>query len=89
MQFNGEYFQQNFGIIMGTNVACILANLYLAMLKQEFETIYKMNNVKCPTFIGIFLGTKTCIASTEYLVFEPFKIQPKRSFLISLSHKNI
>ena len=28
MEFHGEYFQQNFGIIMGTNVAPILANLF-------------------------------------------------------------
>ena len=30
MEFHGEYFQQIFGIIMGTNVAPIIANLYLA-----------------------------------------------------------
>ena len=41
MQFNGEYFQQIFGIIMGTNVAPFFANLYLAMLEQELETIFK------------------------------------------------
>ena len=27
MEFHGEYFQQMFGIIMGTNVAPIIANL--------------------------------------------------------------
>ena len=37
MEFHGEYFQQIFGIIMGTNVAPILANLYLAMLEKIFE----------------------------------------------------
>ena len=34
MEFHGEYFQQNVGIIMGTNVAPILANLYLAKLEN-------------------------------------------------------
>ena len=34
MTFNGEYFQQIFGVIMGTNVAPILANNYLAKLEQ-------------------------------------------------------
>ena len=34
MTFNGEYFQQIFGVIMGTNVAPILANIYLAKLEQ-------------------------------------------------------
>ena len=30
MEFHGEYFQHFFGIIMGTNVAPIRANLYIA-----------------------------------------------------------
>ena len=34
MEFHGEYFQQIFGIIMGTNVAPVLANLYLAKLEK-------------------------------------------------------
>ena len=34
MTFNGEYFQQIFGVIMGTNVAPILANIYLAKLEK-------------------------------------------------------
>ena len=65
MQFNGEFFN-TFGIIMGTNIAPILANLYLAMLQQELETICKSKNIKCPTFykrfidgsVGIFVSTK-------------------------------
>ena len=34
MTFNGEYFQQIFEVIMGTNVAPILANIYLAILEK-------------------------------------------------------
>jgi hypothetical protein len=34
MTFHGEYFQQIFGVIMGTNVAPILANIYLARLEN-------------------------------------------------------
>ena len=34
MEFQKEYFQQIFGIIMGTNVAPILTNLYLAKLEK-------------------------------------------------------
>ena len=47
MQFNREFFQQIFGITMGTkfNVAPILANFYLAMLEQELETICKAKNI--------------------------------------------
>ena len=37
MSFDKEYFQQIFGIIMGTNLAPILANLYLAMLQNELK----------------------------------------------------
>ena len=65
-QFNREYFQQFFGIIMGTNVAPILANLYLAILEQDLEIICSAINIQCASFykrfiadgFGIFIGTK-------------------------------
>ena len=37
MTFDKEYFQQIFGIIMGTNLAPIFANLCLAMLQEELK----------------------------------------------------
>ena len=37
MTFDKEYFQQIFGIIMGTNLAPILANLYLAIFQEELK----------------------------------------------------
>ena len=37
MTFNGEYFQQIFGVITGTNVAPILADIYLAILEKLLE----------------------------------------------------
>ena len=37
MTFDREYFQEIFGIIMGTNLAPILANLYLAILQEELK----------------------------------------------------
>ena len=40
MEFQGEYFQQIFGIIMRTNVAPILVNLYLAKL-EKILTIHR------------------------------------------------
>ena len=36
MEFHGEYFQQIFGMIIGTSIAYILANLYLAKLEKNF-----------------------------------------------------
>ena len=35
MEFHREYFEHFFGIIMGTNVAPIIANLYLAKLEKK------------------------------------------------------
>ena len=37
MTFDKEYFQQFFGIIIGTNLAPILADLYLTMLQEELK----------------------------------------------------
>jgi hypothetical protein len=37
MEFMGEIFVQIFGIAMGTNIAPILANLYLAMLEKKLK----------------------------------------------------
>ena len=51
MEFHGEYFQQIFGIIMVTNVAPILANLYLAklekILKEKQRMIQKWSGQSC------------------------------------------
>ena len=35
--FDGEYFQQIFGLIMGTNVTPILTNIYMALLEIELK----------------------------------------------------
>ena len=37
MEFMGEVFVQIFGIAMGTNIAPILANLYLAGLEKKLK----------------------------------------------------
>ena len=43
MTFDGEYFQQIFGVIMGTNVAPILANIYMATLENLLKEKCKIN----------------------------------------------
>ena len=76
LEFHGEYFQQIFGIIMGTNVAPILANLYLAKL----EKILKEKTKNDPMLVwpilfrryiddgfGITKGSKT---NVEYWISE-------------------
>ena len=62
MTFDGEYFQQIFGVIMGTNVAPILANIYMARLEQILKEKCKMDpKLKWPClfkrFIDDGLGT--------------------------------
>ena len=50
MEFDKESFEQIFGIIMGTNLAPILANLYLAMLQEELKKKCKHDaKLKWPT----------------------------------------
>ena len=39
MKFQEEFFMQITGIVMGTNLAPILANIYMAMLEEEFYII--------------------------------------------------
>ena len=41
--FDGEYFQQIFSVVIGTNVALILANIYMATLENLFQHKYKIN----------------------------------------------
>ena len=51
MSFDGEYFQQIFGVIMGTNVEPILANIYMAklenLLKEKAKQIRKLFGLFC------------------------------------------
>ena len=39
MKFQEEFFMQIMGIVMGTNLAPILANIYMAMLEEELNII--------------------------------------------------
>ena len=43
MKFQEEFFMQIMGIVMGTNLAPILANMYMAMLEEE---LYNMHTEK-------------------------------------------
>ena len=67
MSFDQEKFQQIFGIIMGTNVAPILATIYMAMLENELRQKCKSDpKLKWPILFkrfiddgfGVFDGTK-------------------------------
>jgi hypothetical protein len=76
MTFDKEYFQQIFGIIMGTNLAPILANLYMAMLQEELKRKCKHDKkLKWPSLFlrfiddgfGIMEGTKKDV---EYWILQ-------------------
>ena len=42
MKFQEDFFLQILGIVMGTDLAPILANTYLAMLEEELYIICKI-----------------------------------------------
>ena len=44
MSFDGEYFQQIFGVVMGTNVAPLLTNIYMAKLENILKGKCKTDN---------------------------------------------
>ena len=43
MAFEGDYFQQSIGVIMGTDAAPILAIIYMARLENLLKEKYKTN----------------------------------------------
>ena len=69
MMFDGEYFQKNFGVFMGTNVAPILANIYMATLENLLKEKCKTNKIGWPLLFKRFIddGFGITIASkTEF-----------------------
>ena len=48
MKFQEEFFLQILGIVMGTNLAPILANMYMAILEEELYIKCKNKNIKLP-----------------------------------------
>ena len=45
-KFQEEFFLQILGIIMGTNLAPILTNIYMAILEEELHIQCKNKNIK-------------------------------------------
>ena len=56
MKFQKKFFKQILGIVMGTNLAPILANIYMAMLEEELLIICKNKNQKWPILFKRFKG---------------------------------
>ena len=75
LTLNGEYFQQFFGVIMVTNLAPILANIYLATLeKMLFEKIKTDTKLIWPILFKRFMDgfgiTKGSKSDFEYWASE-------------------
>ena len=55
MKFQEEFFMQIRGIVMGTNLAPILANIYMAMLEEELYIICIRKNIVWPEMFKRFI----------------------------------
>ena len=55
MKFQKEFFMQIMGIVMGTNLAPILANIYMAMLEEELYIICIQKNYTWPEMFKRFI----------------------------------
>ena len=55
MKFQEEFFMQIMGIVMGTNLAPILANLYMAMLEEELYIVCIRKNIVWPEMFKRFI----------------------------------
>ena len=64
MVFDGEYFHQIFGLIMGMNVAPILTNIYMAMLENELKMKCKSDpKLIWPVLFKHFIDDGFCITT--------------------------
>ena len=55
MKFQEDFFMQILGIVMGTNLAPILTNIYMAMLEEELYVICKNKNITRPKMFKRFI----------------------------------
>ena len=55
MKFHEEFFLRILGIVMGTNLAPILTNIYMAILEEELYTRCKNKNIKQPKLYKRFI----------------------------------
>ena len=55
MEFQKVFYRQVLGIVMGTNLAPILANIYMAMLEEELVIVCKNKSIKWPIMFKRFI----------------------------------
>ena len=56
MEFQKFFLKQILGIVIGANLAPILANIYMAMLEEELINICKNKNIKWPIMFKRFIA---------------------------------
>ena len=73
MTVDGEYFQQIFGVMMGTNVAPILATIYMAKLENLLQEKSKSNRkIICSVLLQRFIKYHFGITEANKEDFEFF-----------------
>ena len=55
MKFQEDFFMQMLGIVMGTNLAPIMANIYMAMLEEELYIVCIRKNIIWPGMFKRFI----------------------------------
>ena len=55
MKFQEDFFMQILGIVMGTNLAPILTNIYMAILEEELNIICIKKNINRPKLFKRFI----------------------------------
>ena len=53
MKFQEDFFRQILGIVIGTNLAPILINIYMAILEEELYVMCKNVKIKIKTLHGL------------------------------------
>jgi hypothetical protein len=73
MEFNGDFFLQIFGMAMGTPMAVVIANIYMAMLEELLKDKLTLLNIDWPHFYKRFIDDMflifrgPCTKASEFL----------------------
>ena len=69
MKFQEEFFLQILGIVMGTNLAPILTNIYMGILEEELYTRCKNKNIKWPKLYKRFIDDGFGVIKCNKIIF--------------------
>ncbi len=66
--FNGTFYQQKFGVAMGSPLACILANIFMEYFETELQSRLPLQ----PAFWWRFVDDTICICPHVQTIFQNF-----------------